>query len=45
MKIYKEKCDIRNCGKVIEGTSDKEVKAWMNQHKMFMHPKELEETK
>ena len=34
-KVHKEKCE--ECGKVIEGISEKEVTAWMEQHKHYAH--------
>ena len=37
MKIQKVKCE--DCGKIIEGISEKEVNAWLEQHKHYAHEK------
>ena len=37
MKVQKVKC--KECGKIIEGTSEKGVNAWLEQHKYYMHKK------
>ena len=34
-KIHKAKCN--KCGKLIEGISEKEVNAWLEQHKHYVH--------
>lgn len=41
MRVYKEKCD--ECGKIIEGVSAKEVRAWLNQHIHYAHKKQTTE--
>ena len=42
MKIHKQKCE--ECDKLIEGISEKEVSAWMKQHKHYAHKRKLIET-
>ena len=37
MKVHKVKCE--ECGKLIEGVSEKEVSAWLEQHKHYTHEK------
>lgn len=38
MKIHKLKC--KECDKVIEGISEKEVNVWMEQHVHYAHEKQ-----
>ena len=42
-KVHKLKCE--ECDKVIEGISEKEVNAWMEQHKHYTHQKTNDEAK
>ena len=36
-KVHEVKCD--ECDRVIEGISEKEVNAWLEQHKHYAHKK------